>query len=615
MINPRLVTLQDLFTDRIHYEVPIYQRPYVWDKDEQWIPLWEDVVDAANGCLAGQPMLAHFLGAIVIELRSADPGRVKVFSVIDGQQRLTTLQILLASLRSVAQERDESRVSDFDRMLRNEGRHADGPLAFKVWPSEDDREAFRETVQPQDGVTIPQGETGISGAYRFFKGAIDEWLGSGEEATDRLDALQDTVQGLLQVVAIQLDGSSDAQVIFETLNSRGADLTSLDLAKNSLLRQAAREGVNVGELHATCWQPALGDGKYWLETVRQGRYTSERADLFLMHWLTMRTGKTPRVQRLFADFRRLVIQADPPAQAVDIVKELSADAKIYRSFDELDYASVEGRFFHRLELMDTTTLIPVALLLFRSKELSVERRQRAVRALESWLVRRMMLGATTQHYNRLLAALLSRLHEQRDLTTADVTIVEVLRGFENDTDRWPTDEEITERLLRAPLYGWINQRRIRVLLEACEEQIASTPWTEQLLLPEKLTIEHAMPQAWAENWPLTVGEDEDPADAAERRDARVHLLGNLTLVTRALNSRLSNAAWAKKRLELAKRSQLLVNQNLCANEAWDEEHIDTRGGELCDYILRTWPGPEAEIWLTSLGTAEPGLDVEAVSSI
>jgi Protein of unknown function DUF262/Protein of unknown function (DUF1524) len=599
MIDPRLVTLQDLFTDRIHYEVPIYQRPYVWGKDEQWVPLWEDVVDAANGRLAGQPMLAHFLGAIVIELRSADPGRVKVFSVIDGQQRLTTLQVLLASLRAVAQERDESRVSDLERMLRNEGRHADGPLAFKVWPSEDDRAAFRGTVRPEGGAAVPTDETGIPGAYHYFKAAIDEWLGTDDNATDRLDALQDAIEGLLQVVAIQLDGSSDAQIIFETLNSRGADLTSLDLAKNSLLRQAARDGVNVGELHATYWQPALGDGKYWLETVRQGRYTSERADLFLMHWLTMRTGKTPRVQRLFADFRRLVMQADPPAQAADIVKELGADATTYRSFDDLDRASVEGRFFHRLDLMDTTTLIPVALLLFRSNELTVERRQRAVRALESWLVRRMMLGATTQHYNRLLATLLSRLREQHDLTTADVTIIEVLRGFENETDRWPTDAEVTHRLLRVPLYGWINQRRIRVLLEACEEQIAATPLTEQLLLPEKLTIEHAMPQTWADNWPLTIEDDGDPDHAVEDRDAHIHLLGNLTLVTRGLNSTLSNAPWPVKRAELAERSQLLVNQHLCANETWEEEHIDARGTELCGFVLRTWPGPDAEVWLAS----------------
>lgn len=600
MIDPRLVTLQDLFADRIHYEVPIYQRPYVWERDEQWLPLWQDVVDAANGRLTGQP-LAHFLGAIVIELRSADPGRVKVFSVIDGQQRLMTLQVLLASLREVARERDESRVSDLDRLLANDGRHAEGPLAFKVWPSEDDRETFRLTVRPDDGGAVPTDEKGIHGAYHFFKAAINEWLGAGEDATDRLDALQDTVEGLLQVVAIQLDGSTDAQIIFETLNSRGADLTSLDLAKNSLLRQAAREGVKVGELHATYWQPALGEGKYWLQTVRQGRYTSERADLFLMHWLTMRTGKPPRVQRLFAEFRRLIMQADPPPQAADIVKELSSDAKTYRSFDEADRASVEGRFFHRLDLMDTTTLIPVALLLFRSKELSVERRQRALRALESWLVRRMTLGATTQHYNRLLAALLSRLHDQEDLTEADAMIIDVLRGFESETDRWPSDKDITHRLLKEPLYGWINQRRIRVLLEACEEQIAATPLTEQLLLPEKLTIEHAMPQSWVTNWNITAYEEgENLSDAAINHDAHVHLLGNLTLVTRGLNSTMSNAAWYVKRDELAKRSQLLVNQHLCAHETWDVNQIDVRGAELCGYVLNAWPGPDAEVWQARL---------------
>jgi hypothetical protein len=328
-----------------------------------------------------------------------------------------------------------------------------------------------------------------------------------------------------------------------------------------------------------------------------------------MHWLTMRTGKPPRVQRLFADFRRLIMQADPPPEAADIVKELSSDAKTYRWFDEADRASVEGRFFHRLDLMDTTTLIPVALLLFRSKELSVERRQRALRALESWLVRRMMLGANTQHYNRLLAALLSRLHEQPDLATADVTIIDVLRGFESETDRWPSDKDVTHRLLKEPLYNWINQRRIRVLLEACEEQIAATPLTEQLLLPEKLTIEHALPQSWTKNWPMTIEDDEHPDDAVEDRDAHVHLLGNLTLVTRGLNSSLSNAAWPAKRKALADRSQLLVNQRLCAHETWDEEQIDARGTELCGYVLNTWPGPDAEVWQAPLLTGEPQLAV------
>src|SRR5207302_9096093 len=170
-----------------------------------------------------------------------------------------------------------------------------------------------------------------------------------------------------------------------------------------------------------------------LATIRQGRYTSPRADLFLMHWLTMRLGTVARVQRLFADFRRLVMRAENAPSAEELIKELSADARVYHGFDDLDPLSIEGRFFRRLDLMDTTTLIPVALLLSRTNHLSTPRRDRALQALESWLVRRMILGATTAHYNRLLAALLTKLHELESLETADDAIIATLRGFANPT--------------------------------------------------------------------------------------------------------------------------------------------------------------------------------------
>lgn len=591
MIEPRLLSLQDLFSDRIHYEVPIYQRAYVWDLEDQWLPLWEDLRETATQRFEANGSTAHFLGAIVIELTSADPGRVKTFSVIDGQQRLTTMQLLLAALRSVAAGRDPGREADIQRMLRNEGRHIEGPLVLKVWPGEHDRPAFRAIIE-QDDSQAPEADEGIPGAYAFFRAAIDGWLDeSNADGSARLDALQDTVEGLLQVVAIQLDGTSDAQVIFETLNSRGADLTSLDLAKNSLFRQAARDGVEVGQLHAQHWQPALGDADYWLETVRQGRYTSERADLFLMHWLTMKTGKPARVQRLFAEFRKRVLQADPAPSAEETVIELSKDAITYRSFEDFDPVSVEGRFFGRLEQMDTTTLIPVALLLFRSEELEPARRRRALSALESWLVRRMLLGATTQHYNRLLASMLTVLHAQPSLATADEVILETLRSFSNPTDEWPDDQEVRERLEGQPLYGWINQRRVRMLLEACEERMASTNKSEQLPLPAKLTIEHALPQTWLGHWDLPPDVDEEQASLD--REARVDRLGNLTLVTSALNSSLSNSPWSVKRQELKKRSQLLVNQRLCSHKTWNEKLIDDRGGELAGFVLETWPGPSA----------------------
>jgi hypothetical protein len=598
MITPRLMTLQDLFGDRIFYEVPIYQRSYVWNRDDQWQPLWEDIHSLTTARLDGLPALGHFLGAIVIELVSAEPGRVKEYSVIDGQQRLTTLQIVIAALRSVMQEHEPDRAGEVDRLLKNEGRHADGKLSFKVWPSDTDQPSFMATVRPQHGEPAVS-EAGMAGAYHYFRGQIATWLADAdtpEARGQRVDALQDVLEGLLQVVAILLDGSSDAQVIFETLNSRGADLTSLDLVKNSLLRAAAHDGVNVSQLHAEHWQPALGDADYWLATIRQGRYTSPRADLFLMHWLTMRLGTVARVQRLFADFRRLVMRAENAPSAEELIKELSADARVYHGFDDLDPLSVEGRFFRRLDLMDTTTLIPVALLLFRSNELSTPRRDRALQALESWLVRRMILGATTAHYNRLLAALLTKLHELESLETADDAIIATLRGFANPTDAWPTDDQIRRRLLDQSLYGSINQRRIRVLLEACELRIADDNRTEQLAMPEGLTIEHALPQGWRANWPVAPAEGVHLETAQQERDAHVHLVGNLTMVTGSLNSALSNAAWDVKRRELARRSQLLVNQRLCAEESWDEAKIDNRGGVLAGYILETWAGPTDASW-------------------
>jgi len=593
MITPRLLTLQDMFADRVQYQVPIYQRPYAWGREEQWQPLWDDIEAIASRQIEGNGHApqAHFLGAIVIELASAEAGRVRTYSVIDGQQRLTTLQLVLAALRTTAETRDPSRLPDIDRLLRNDGRHAGGELKYKVALGRHDRPTFNAVV---DGVRDDAAVEGIMGAVTFFTAVISNWVDRGTTPESRLDALQDVLEGLLQIVAIQLDGSSDAQVIFETLNSRGADLTSLDLTKNSLLQQARREGADELVLHEEQWEPALGDADYWLETVRQGRYTRERADLFLMHWVTMRTGKVANAQRLFDDFRKNVLRAEPQPLASEIITALAADATTYRSFENFDPVTVEGRFFKRLGQMDTTTLLPVALRLFSATELIAERRELALQALESWLVRRMVLGATTQHYNRLLASLLTMLNRQNDLSHADSLVIGALRGFVNPTDRWPTDEVVFARLTEQPLYGYINPRRIRLLFEACEDRIADNNKTERIAMPDGLTVEHALPQEWQTNWRLPVGPDIEEQSAI--RESHVHRLGNLTLVTQALNSALSNAEWAVKRVELAKRSRLLVNQRLCAHETWDEALIDSRSEEFARYIIETWPGPTANVW-------------------
>jgi hypothetical protein len=214
----------------------------------------------------------------------------------------------------------------------------------------------------------------------------------------------------------------------------------------------------------------------------------------------------------------------------------------------------------------------------------------------------MLLGATTQHYNRLLASMLTELHGTDALLRADEVVIAALRAYENPTDQWPTDEAVRARLETEPLYGAISQKRIRMILEACEDAMANSNKSEHLPLPAKLSIEHALPQTWAGHWDLP--EDAD-AEAVVNRDAHRDLLGNLTLVTSALNSALSNSAWVTKRRELRKRSQLLINQDLCAHEHWDEVLIDGRGAALTDMVIETWPGPNAEVWQRTVEKATP----------
>ena len=154
------------------------------------------------------------------------------------------------------------------------------------------------------------------------------------------------------------------------------------------------------------------------------------------------------------------------------------------------------------------------------------------------------------------------------------------------------------RLEQRDLYNYIRGPRIRLLLEACELDVRDPMRTETIALPAALSIEHAMPQSWEEYWPLL-------PDASEEdrlnRDAHVHRLGNLTLVTQALNSGMSNWPWQgadgmSKRAELRRRSLLLINQRLCQHDDWNEQLIDERGHDLAERVLRTWPGPDSDIW-------------------
>ncbi|WP_433803396.1 DUF262 domain-containing protein [Actinomycetospora sp. CA-084318] len=610
MRQPSTQTVYDLFNGRIQFIVPVYQRPYVWKQEENWAPLWDDVSDIATRYLRDPGASTHdrhFLGPIVLEQQHYEPGGVDQRLVIDGQQRLTTLQILLSAARDVTREFDASAVSDDIASLTvNRGPSVTGDLELKIRPSMRDRGAFLSAVRV-GGPTSGQ-EEGLEAAYRYFARRIRSWLKSSEESDEeaeteadlpswsileKADALRRCLNGLLYVVSINLDETDNAQVIFETLNARGTGLGALDLVKNAGFLKVQQQRGPADALHRDYWLPTFETDSYWSQEERQGRQLRPRADWFLMHWMAVECEEVVRVDALFNKFRSKLLTSN--ASTGDLMRRLCEDAQTYRSFISYPIGSPEQLFFSRMATMDTTTMLPIALLLFRTNELDPVRRTRALAALESWLVRRAVLRLTGKNYNRQLNALIKAI--KADLAHADDAVIETLRSSKATTSVWPDDDQICDRLLNRTLYRYVGQPRVRMLLEACEIALRQNSMTEAGPVPSDLSIEHIMPQQSEEHWPLPSGEDEESARAD--REERVDRLGNLTLVAHPLNSSMSNGPWTNsngaggKRGALTEHSVLLLNNRLQSLDEWDEEAIDRRGQELTERILQTWPGPSS----------------------
>jgi hypothetical protein len=597
-VKPETRTVTQLFELDVRYLVPLYQRPYVWDEEAQWQPLWDDVVTLLEHQESGNGQhFSHFLGAIVLDQAVHVPGRIPVFTIIDGQQRLTTLQVLLAAASNVAAALGGERDSDIIRdLVRNNERKAEGVELLKVWPTNANRSAFQAVMA--DGGPADEREDDpnnrIDEAYTFFHRTIKEWAEEvdGEERLARLELLRITVCELLKVVSITLESDDNAQVIFETLNARGTPLLALDLVKNAVFLEAMRQELDTDSLYESVWRPEL-DADYWRQPRRQGRLYRPVAELFLMHWLTMKQGRLVPATELFSTFRSELLEAVPPPRMAELIPELCRDARTMRSFDDQEPGSVEATFFARIEALDISTVLPLVLLLFRDPAVSSDRRRRALRMIESWLVRRMLMGLMTKNYSQQIPLVIGRVTQ--DPALSDEIILEELRTGIGQASRWPGDDEVRAQLRERGMFGYVAQQRIVMVLAAIEESLYSSK-VEALQVPKGLSIEHVMPQRWDETWRLPDGLASSERDEAElARNARIHLLGNLTLVTQPLNSALSNAPWLTKQKELNKHSKLLLNARLIEEygDRYDESAIDARGAWLADRIVEIWPGPDA----------------------
>ncbi|EIU5250882.1 TPA: DUF262 domain-containing protein [Pseudomonas aeruginosa] len=657
-MRPDKKTVTELFNDRQQYLIPLFQRGYVWSLNEQVQPLWEDLIDRLEAIVqhradaqavgAGKlrPLRRHFLGTVVIgSLKGGSSDAVGNRDVIDGQQRITTLQILLLAFRDlVAPLGDDALSYDLKPLTQNIGKYRQASDTLKVLPTNVGRDVMQALAElgsvekicerfPAKVGRQHQERPAMVRAYLFFHAMVachlrglryDDPLpgAAADDDTRVVDVVMNSIDSdnqlklpgaelpldaerghtLLaalregfQIMSLELEDEDDPQIIFETLNARGAPLLPSDLIRNFIFLHATRNGEDVDELYRQGWQhfdetvdTSNGKGaKFWKQQERQGRLKNSRLDLLLYHYVGMRKCEDLKVAHVFNEFKDW--WQDEPRDTQQELARISHLAGYFQTFLMPGQASRFDLFCRRLKLLDVSTVTPLVLYLLEHHKPDSAEFLQAIGDLESYLVRRFICGYTTKSYNRTF---LNRLLAEmvREQKTDAATLREKLLSLQGDSQCWPDDETFARDWCHRRLYQGRNTGKVRAVLEALELSMRGSK-QESLVLPDGLTVEHVLPQQWQTHWPLAEATPENQ----ERRGRLLHSIGNLTLVTQAFNSALSNEPFAVKRQEIVTTSLLMLNthfQRYDDNDAWDEDEIVSRADSLFAYALKIWPLPK-----------------------
>lgn len=615
------VPLLAIFETKLQLEVPLFQRQYVWNRDEHWEPLWEDIARKFIDYLEGRrDSPVHFLGAMVLDQKQVPVTHVAKRQVIDGQQRLTSFQVFLSAYRDFS--RAHGCVAVADECIKytvNSGMMANPETdRFKVWPTQLDRAQYKDVLTAGSRERLeeihplrrkkyarkPEPRARMVEAYLYFYDQLTEFfLGTEAEpplasavALDlRLDESLQALKNALQVVAIDLEQGDDAQVIFETLNARGEPLLPADLLRNYIFLRAARQGESQEQLYERHW--SRFDEEFWRVSIKQGRLLRPRSDLFLQHYLASRRTTDIPIKHLFVEYKHW-IETERPFATVDA--ELASLARQGQDFRRI-VQPVKGDPLHGLaiflEVFDVRTSYPLLLALLDARVDGQELADVAL-ILESYLLRRAVCGLPTKNYNRVFLSLTRNI--RREGASAAV-LKQQLMTLTGDSGEWPTDAAFKERWRNGDAYHTLGSAKLGYVLKRVSDHMINAKM-EDITIESPLTIEHLIPQSWQQHWPLASGErglvddqladvaDDDPRVAATlTRNAAVQTMGNLTIITQPLNSSNSNAGWAEKRQELLLHALLPINRDVQKWAEWNETTITARGEALFERALKIWP--------------------------
>ena len=536
--------------------LPIYQRSYSWDI-EQCETLWNDIVKMQN-----ENKESHFVGSIVNIAEKAMPTGVQKFMLIDGQQRLTTLSLLMIALRNHLQETECTAKVDASRidraMLKNSGE--DGEDEYKLILTGADKDVFIHLVSKNE-TKLLNVHSKLLENYNFFKGKIEANVGI-------IDKIYEAT-GKLSLVNITLErGSDDAQAIFESLNSTGKGLTASDLVRNYVLMGLEPKQQNT--IYESLWEPMEGLFEYDNKSFQQDR--------FLRDYLTMKLGRIPRQNMVYEEFKRFASNS-----TYEEVKQLCTDIKNHALYytNIIYKRSSNDTLRHLYEEIDDLRMevsFPFLMHIHHShsnQKITESELIEIIRLCVNYVFRRSICGIPTNSLNKTFATFKNQIREDDYLNSVKAAFV-LLDSYKE----FPTEEKFKEAFVARDLY---HTRTLSYILKSIEDFGNKAP-----IQIENYTIEHIMPQNpnLSKEWRAELGDN-----WKEIHKAKLHTIGNLTLT--AYNTEMSDKPFGDKMGMKGgfKESALRLNSYVVKQENWTLAQIEERANLLASEAIKIWGYP------------------------
>ncbi len=618
---------QEIFYDSRRFMVPIYQRKYQWD-DTQLDPFWNDVEMKAAELIDDGKGFKHYMGALILlpEFESSQIAVTPKMQVVDGQQRLTTFQLFLAAIREIARKHNVDEIAEqTEGYLFNKPKPKDTEeiARFKLTPTPEDREVFHFIIDNTQlkvgqkfhnfyvGDRVPKNTPYRAlRAYQIFCGKVDTFVHyettyvspSNEEesvvmqglqvledrdtAHFRLEALLKALLEQMKLVVITLDEGDDPQIIFETLNSKGRPLLTMDLVRNNIFHRAEKEeDSNTEELFQKLWQPF--NDRWWDQPSPFSRPKRPRIDHFLHHVLTAETGRKISIRELYSEYRAFAVPKGKQ-RFKSVLEELSELEKFVPTYETLEEKIITDSELcwigRKLAAWQVTTAYPIVMQISVS-DLDSSEKKRLYQMIYSYIVRRTISGLTGKNLNNVFQSL------AREFVVKGTSLA-VFRQYFSDkhgeSTLFPNDDEFRRGILHNPAFNLAPGKRVKDIL--WELELASrTTFSEKTSMPDQLWTEHVLPQTWTEEWPFESTDSSVDEGRISERNMKLHTLGNLTLITDMLNISLGNKSFSAKKKELELHSGLFLNRWFVGKASWTEKDIHERGEHLAEQAVSIWP--------------------------